>query len=71
MSSVRMCDKCGKVFSENSENWSTMSGSQMYTDPVTGKRGRRDVEMDVCGTCNTIGLSEEPLQAQLTTTPEE
>lgn len=51
MSSVRMCDKCGRVFSESEENWSTGTGVQFYTDDK-GRRAQRDRQSDQCGTCN-------------------
>lgn len=50
MSNVRMCDKCGRVFSVNEEGWQHFSGSSHSKD----ERGRpvtSDVEMDVCSLC--------------------
>ena len=51
MSSVRMCDHCGAIFSENEENWSTGMGTQFYTDE-NGIRRQREKQEDRCGTCN-------------------
>jgi len=61
MSSVRMCDRCGRVFSERSEDWGTYTGTTMRKD----ERGRRHAvseTLDMCGACNggpadPIGLS--------------
>ena len=47
MSTVRMCDKCGKIFSENAEGWQTFTGSSMTTDEF-GRRIPRTVQMDLC-----------------------
>jgi hypothetical protein len=72
-----MCDAkrnpaCENVFSELTDDWSTMTGSQYTTNPITGKRERREVEMDVCGTCNrgdAPGVSERTaIQATLNDT---
>jgi hypothetical protein len=59
MSSVRGCDKCGRIFFENEENWSTGSGTQFYTDD-RGKRQSREVQEDRCGTCNGTPVTVQP-----------
>lgn len=51
-----MCDAkrspaCEGIFSELSDDWSTMTGSRFGTDH-NGKRIVVQVEMDVCGPCN-------------------
>lgn len=51
MSSIRMCDKCGTIFSENEEDWSTGVATQFYTDEK-GVRRQREQQRDQCGACN-------------------
>ena len=51
MSSVRMCDSCGFVFSENSEGWSNMTGNRMVRNPDTGKMEAKNASVDYCGDC--------------------
>lgn len=50
MSSVRMCDRCGNIFSENSEDWSTFNGTIMRKDE-NGRRVNETVVQDACGNC--------------------
>jgi hypothetical protein len=61
MSSSRICNKhynpkypWEAVFSEDSEGWSTMAGTQVGRDKE-GKRKVIEVDMDVCGPCNGVG----------------
>lgn len=51
MSSVRMCDTCFAVFSENDPDWATMAGSRVMRDPNTGQTKRVEAAMDTCGPC--------------------
>lgn len=51
MSSVRMCDNCGKVFSENEEGWTTFTGSKMKRDRY-GDRYTETVQKDACADCS-------------------
>lgn len=50
MSSVRMCDKCGEIFSENQDGWSTFSGTAMRRRE-DGTRFQETVAQDACTTC--------------------
>lgn len=50
MSSVRMCDKCGQVFSENEEDWSTFSGSRKRRRE-DGSRYTETLVQDACPAC--------------------
>jgi hypothetical protein len=50
MSSVRMCDKCGDIFSENDEDWSTFSGS-VQRRRENGSRYTETVNQDACPPC--------------------
>lgn len=51
MSSVRMCDRCGRIFSENADDWSTFSGSRRVRNKETGQYTRVDVDQDACPRC--------------------
>lgn len=53
MSSVRMCDKCGLIFSENSEDWSTGTISVKTRNDKTGANEFKSVSQDQCGPCST------------------
>src|SRR5258707_15496759 len=64
MSSVRGCDKCGRIFFESEENWSTGTGVQFYTDDK-GRRTQRDRQEDRCGTCNGAPTTIVPNLGQL------
>jgi hypothetical protein len=56
MSSVRMCDSCGFVFSENAEGWSNMTGNRMVRNTETGKMEAKNASVDYCSDC-TEGMS--------------
>jgi hypothetical protein len=45
-----MCDRCGNIFSENSEDWSTFNGTIMRKDD-SGRRVSETVVQDACGQC--------------------
>jgi predicted RNA-binding Zn-ribbon protein involved in translation (DUF1610 family) len=51
MSSVRMCDNCGFVFSENAEGWSNMTGNRMVRNAETGKMEPKNASVDYCPDC--------------------
>jgi hypothetical protein len=51
-----MCDKCGQIFSENAEDWSTYQGS-MKRRREDGSRYTESVTQDACTACtngNTV-----------------
>ncbi len=52
MSAVRMCDRCGHVFSERAEGWGTYTGTTMRRDPETGRQRQVTEQLDLCGGCN-------------------
>lgn len=52
MSSVRMCDKCGNIFSELEEGWQTFTGATVK------KSGTETVRMDVCSSCALVPQQE-------------
>ena len=45
-----MCDKCGQIFSENDEDWSTYSGT-MKRRREDGSRFTESVTQDACAKC--------------------
>lgn len=63
MSAVRMCDNCGKVFSENSEGWTTFSGSRRKrAKNDSGSFGyyMEEIVQDWCALCSNKGFHPEP-----------
>lgn len=57
MSSVRMCDKCGMIFSENSKGWATGTITKRVEDD-DGSVDFKTVTQDQCGPCS--GTIETP-----------
>lgn len=57
MSSVRMCDQCGTVFSEREEGWSTGTGTMFRTNPDNGRREQVQIDQDKCGDCTELANS--------------
>ena len=51
MSSVRMCDDCKEIFSENSEDWMSSPGAIHKRNPMTGKVEQIPLQLDTCGVC--------------------
>ena len=51
MSSVRMCDNCGFVFSENAEGWSNMTGNRMVRNAESGRMEPKGDSVDWCADC--------------------
>ena len=66
MSSVRMCDRCGQVFSERSEGWSTFAGSRRIRAAITGKIENVQETMDSCPDCSEMIMGTAP-RPELTT----
>jgi hypothetical protein len=54
MSSVRMCDRCGTIFSERSEGWSTFTGTTRRKDPATGEWKNMSDSLDSCPECSEL-----------------
>lgn len=50
MSSVRMCDRCGSVFSELAEGWQTFTGTTFRKDDK-GARVSVNQTLDACPSC--------------------
>jgi hypothetical protein len=51
VSSVRMCDNCEFIFSENAEGWSNMTGNRMVRNAETGKLESKNASVDYCPDC--------------------
>lgn len=51
MSSVRMCDGCGDIFSEREDGWASMTGTQMKRDADTGRTNPVQTQEDRCPRC--------------------
>lgn len=64
MSSVRMCDQCGTVFSERADDWSTYSGSRRKRD-TNGQVVTISDTLDACPDCTAIRFTP---RAELPTT---
>lgn len=54
MSSVRMCDKYGTIFSENEEDWSTFTGTAKRRRE-DGSRYTESITQDACAACTGGG----------------
>lgn len=68
MSEVRMCDKCGGIFSVLSDGWETYSATKSSVD----ERNRRittQYQADACAECSTI-TAPMVHRPQLTDIPE-
>lgn len=60
MSAVRMCDNCGTVFSENSEGWTTISGSMRKKSENGIGYYMEEVVQDRCAQCSNRVFVPEP-----------
>jgi hypothetical protein len=54
MSSVRMCDRCLVIFSENDDDWSSTQGS-VQRKRENGTRYAEQVNIDLCASCTSGG----------------
>lgn len=62
MSQVRMCDKCGEIFSERREGWQTFSVSRASVNPY-GQPIQITEEYDACPACAFNGTVQPVLKA--------
>ena len=53
MSAVRMCDRCGGIFSEREDGWTTFPGTRVARDQ-NGQQRNTTEQIDNCSPC-TIG----------------
>ena len=57
MSSVRMCDRCGTVFSERADDWSTYTGSRRRRNKDIGQLEVVSDTLDACPECTELQFS--------------
>lgn len=68
MSSVRMCDRCGTVFSERAENWSTFTGTTRRKDADGGWKNVTD-SLDSCPECTELMTTAQRPALAVTLSP--
>jgi hypothetical protein len=51
MSSVRLCDRCNSIFSENKEGWTSASGSRRIRNK-NGEMITQTIALDYCPPCS-------------------
>lgn len=49
-----MCDRCGTVFSERADDWSTYSGSRRRRNKETGQIENISDTLDACPECTEL-----------------
>lgn len=57
MSSCRMCDRCGTIFSERADDWSTYTGTIRRKDKQTGEVKPVTDQLDACPECTELQFS--------------
>lgn len=64
MSSVRMCDDCNAIFSENEDGWATFPGAINKRDS-DGKMKPIVIQLDYCAACTAqkTGVREPQVPA--------
>lgn len=55
MSSVRMCDRCTTIFSENADGWATQTAS-IQTRNADGKLITKSAQLDKCPDCTELEM---------------
>src|SRR5882672_8364638 len=60
MSTVRLCDRCNTIFSENKEGWTTASGSRRVRNS-RGEMITETIALDYCPACSedVMGNNQE------------
>lgn len=58
MSSVRMCDRCGNIFSETEDGWQTFTATTRQRDPKSKQWQTVQAVLDACSSC---AIGGEPL----------
>ena len=58
MSSVRMCDSCGIIFSENDDGWTTFTGNRRIKED--GRSVFKEIVQDSCAGCSEIVFNDKP-----------
>lgn len=69
MSSVRMCDRCGNLFSERAENWSSFTGTTRRKDPETGDWSNVSDSLDACPDCTELASMAQRPSVPVAVTP--
>lgn len=59
MSSVRMCDRCGRIFSEREDGWTTYQGTRTARN-AEGRITQQTATMDECSNCASGLMNVEP-----------
>lgn len=65
MSTVRMCDRCGNIFSEREDGWTTMTGTTMRRDEKTGQMRSATEQLDTCPRCSAGVTVPRPMIPEL------
>lgn len=67
MSSVRMCDQCGNIFSEREDGWGTYTGAVVKRN-AHGKQEANPETLDSCPRCTSpsimtprVAIGETPI----------
>lgn len=64
MSTVRMCDRDGTIFSERADGWSSFTGATVKRDKDTGKTTTIQDTLDLCPECTELqqngGIRPQP-----------
>lgn len=68
MSQVRMCDKCGRIFSELADGWQTFTVVTKKKDDH-GRVRDELVAMDACPECAFQGTTEPTIKPSITSGP--
>ncbi len=68
MSSVRKCDRCGRIFGELEDGWQTFLARTMKRDE-NGRLQARDVSMDACPSCSMSDVSAPPVSIRTVDAP--
>lgn len=66
MSTVRMCDRCGNIFSEREDGWTTMTGTTMRRDEKSGQMRQSTEQLDACPNCSAGPIVPKPRLVELT-----
>lgn len=63
MSTVRMCDRCGNIFSEREDGWTSMQGTTMRRDEK-GQMRQTTEALDACPRCSAGREVPRPVLAE-------
>jgi hypothetical protein len=63
MSAVRMCDRCGTLFSERAEGWGTFTGTTTRRNERTGRPETVTETLDLGPECNAAANNPVTVKA--------